>query len=71
MKAMMTAMMTAAIKGCLFIFLPSACLQGLRSWALGFQGSEGLGRKGIAPYEGERAGSISGPSLGFQMVRQC
>lgn len=48
MKAMMTAMMTAAIKGCLFIFLPSACLQGLGIWALGFQGPEGLGRKGTA-----------------------
>lgn len=29
MKAMMTAMMTAAIKRCLFIFLPSACRWGL------------------------------------------
>lgn len=29
MKAMMTAMMTEAIKRCLFIFLPSACLRGL------------------------------------------
>lgn len=45
MKAMMTAMMTAAIKRCLFIFLPSACLSGLglrtrlsgapRHWGLG------------------------------------
>lgn len=65
MKAMMTAMMTAAIKGCLFIFLPSACLQGLGIWALGFQDPEGSVRKGTAPYEGDRAGSISGPSLGF------
>lgn len=49
MKAMMTAMMTAAIKGCLFIFLPSACLQGLGLWALGCQGPQGLGRKRTAP----------------------
>lgn len=64
MKAVMTAMMTAAIKGCLFIFLPSACLQGLGIWALGLQGPEGLGRNGTALYEGERA-SISGSSLCF------
>lgn len=49
MKAMMTAMMTAAIKGCLFIFLPSACLQGLGLWALGCQGPQRSGRKGTAP----------------------
>lgn len=49
MRAMMTAVMTAAIKGCLFIFLPSACLQGHGLWALGCQDPQGLGRKGTAP----------------------
>lgn len=61
MKAMMTAMMTAAIKGCLFIFLPSACLQGLASWALGFQGPEGLGRKGTVMRAGGQAVSQDPP----------
>lgn len=39
MKAMMTAMMTAAIKRRLFIFLPSACLWGLGLLWLGSQGA--------------------------------
>lgn len=45
MKAMMTAMMTAAIKGCLFIFLPSACLQGPQDLGSGVPGPPGLGEE--------------------------
>lgn len=54
MKAMMTAMMTAAIKRCLFIFLPwpvsraSAFPPGSR----GHPGGQGFGRRGTAPREG-------------------
>lgn len=54
MKAMMTAMMTAAIKRRLFIFLPSACLPspGLRAGLSGRPSGQGCGRRGTAPREG-------------------
>ena len=58
MKAMMTAMMTAAIKPCLFIFLPSACLGGLGLLWLGSQGAPrvlGSGRRGHPAQRGQGA----------------
>lgn len=51
MKAMMTAMMTAAIKRRLFIFLPSACLSGLGLPA-GLSGA--TGRSGVGAGGGQR-----------------
>lgn len=57
MKAMMTAMMTAAIKGCLFIFLPSACLSGLglRTGLSGAPRHSGVGEGGAASRERREA----------------
>lgn len=50
MEAMMTAMMTAALKRRLFIFLPSACLSGLglRAGLSGAPWRSGVGEKGRA-----------------------
>lgn len=65
MKAMMTAMMTAAVKRCLFIFLPSACLSGLgRRAGLPALGVQGLGRRRrrTEPREGRRPGGSPRPS---------
>ena len=56
MKAMMTAVMTAAIKRRLFIFLPSACLWGLGLLWLGSQGAPsipGSGRRGHRAQRGQ------------------
>lgn len=63
MKAMMTAMMTAAIKRCLFIFLPSACLSGLglRTRLSGAPGHWGLGGGAQLP---KRVNGLHVPRLG-------
>ena len=65
MKAMMTAMMTAAIKPCLFIFLPSACLGGLGLLWLGSQGAPSPERAGgnLAVVPRLQSWGTPGPSL--------
>lgn len=59
MKAMMTAMMTAAVKRCLFIFLPSACL---RAWAAGL-GSRHWGFRGWGGGGGPSPERAGGPAV--------
>lgn len=63
MKAMMTAMMTAAIKRRLFIFLPSACLSGL-GLRVGLSGAprrSGVWEEGNSAPRGQ--GASGGPDL--------
>lgn len=57
MKAMMTAMMTAAIKRCLFIFLPSACRWsfGLSSGLSGAPRWSGIWEEGDSALRGQGA----------------
>lgn len=78
MKAMMTAMMTAAIKPRLFIFLPSACLSGdgLRAGLSGATWPSEVGdeRGSVLRGQGARGGAASAglgepPALSWRFSR--